>query len=272
MDGVISAGSGPLWFGLRGAGPNFGVVTELLYTVYPRPETRPVLVPVWINETHDLEQVFQLQKRQDEWQIDFQLYEIGSLTNAGAMGFGILAAERLLRSLAVGEKHVPAVLTVSYAGKDAKRDTPTSEAVAYLKAGGIKVVTSSAFVLNELSRLANYGESVHYEGLTPYMPAVAGASVYFDDHALGIELAKDIVYGDLTPFGISGTDDGLENHGADCAFCFLAFNAPIAHWPASNGTSVNPALRASLFGIDLNCLYDPSRMGATCPGKVCEFQ
>ena len=42
-----------LWFALRGAGSSFAIVTEFVVTVYPRPETLPILIPVAINSAQD---------------------------------------------------------------------------------------------------------------------------------------------------------------------------------------------------------------------------
>ncbi len=43
-----------LFTGLRGSGSSFGIVTEFLYKMYSRPETRPVLVPIFIENPTDL--------------------------------------------------------------------------------------------------------------------------------------------------------------------------------------------------------------------------
>ena len=42
-----------LWFGLRGAGSSFGIVTEFLYTVHRRPETLPVVIPIRLETADD---------------------------------------------------------------------------------------------------------------------------------------------------------------------------------------------------------------------------
>ena len=41
-------------FALKGAGASFGIVTEFLYKVYPGPETLPIYLLVWIEDTKDL--------------------------------------------------------------------------------------------------------------------------------------------------------------------------------------------------------------------------
>ncbi len=42
-----------LFFALKGAGSNFGIVTEFLYRIYPFPETRPVAIPVYLRSIYD---------------------------------------------------------------------------------------------------------------------------------------------------------------------------------------------------------------------------
>ena len=46
-----------LRYGLRAAGPSFGIVTEFLYKVYPHPETLSCVVLVYIKTGKDLEKL-----------------------------------------------------------------------------------------------------------------------------------------------------------------------------------------------------------------------
>ena len=46
-----------LWFALRGAGTSFGIVTEFLYTVYKRPETFPILIPIDLSSLEDFRNI-----------------------------------------------------------------------------------------------------------------------------------------------------------------------------------------------------------------------
>ena len=48
-----------LWFGLRGAGGSFGIVTEFLVKVYPVPETLASVIPVWVSTVDDLKLIQQ---------------------------------------------------------------------------------------------------------------------------------------------------------------------------------------------------------------------
>ena len=43
-----------LWFGLRGAGSSFAIVTEFVVNVYPRPETLPIIIPIMADTPQDL--------------------------------------------------------------------------------------------------------------------------------------------------------------------------------------------------------------------------
>ena len=46
-----------LRYGLRAAGPSFGIVTEFLYKVYPHPETLSCVILVYIKTGKDLEKL-----------------------------------------------------------------------------------------------------------------------------------------------------------------------------------------------------------------------
>ena len=46
-----------LRYGLRAAGPSFGIVTEFLYKVYPHPETLSCVVLVYVKTGKDLEKL-----------------------------------------------------------------------------------------------------------------------------------------------------------------------------------------------------------------------
>ena len=47
--------SSDLFFGLRGAGASLGIVTEFLYTVHPHPETKAVLLLVFVTKVSERE-------------------------------------------------------------------------------------------------------------------------------------------------------------------------------------------------------------------------
>ena len=49
-----------LFRSLRGAGASMGIVTEFLYKVYSKPETLPIVVPVFINSKDDFERLIAL--------------------------------------------------------------------------------------------------------------------------------------------------------------------------------------------------------------------
>ena len=43
-----------LFEAMGGAGSSFGIVTEFLYKIYPRPETKPIIAMVYIEDNYDL--------------------------------------------------------------------------------------------------------------------------------------------------------------------------------------------------------------------------
>ena len=49
-----------LWFALKGAGSSYGIATEFLYRLHPNPETRAVLVFVFLENPWDFEKLAKL--------------------------------------------------------------------------------------------------------------------------------------------------------------------------------------------------------------------
>ena len=43
-----------LFQAMGGAGSSFGIVTEFLYKIYPRPETQPIISLIYIEDNYDL--------------------------------------------------------------------------------------------------------------------------------------------------------------------------------------------------------------------------
>ncbi len=43
-----------LFEAMRGAGSSFGIVTEFLYKIYPRPETQPIVAMIYLEDSYDL--------------------------------------------------------------------------------------------------------------------------------------------------------------------------------------------------------------------------
>ena len=39
---------------MGGAGSSYGIVTEFLYKIYPRPETQPIIAMIYIEDNYDL--------------------------------------------------------------------------------------------------------------------------------------------------------------------------------------------------------------------------
>ncbi len=53
-------GEDDLFFALKGAGSNFGIVTEFLVRVYPHPETKPALVFIFFRSTYEFQKLQKL--------------------------------------------------------------------------------------------------------------------------------------------------------------------------------------------------------------------
>ncbi len=66
-------GDNDLFFALKGAGSNFGIVTQFLYRIYPFPETRPIAMPVYLRSIYDF---VKLQKIAETGQYQISVYRI----------------------------------------------------------------------------------------------------------------------------------------------------------------------------------------------------
>ena len=62
-----------LFFALKGAGASYGITTEFLYKVFPRPETKPVVLFVYFNNPGDFRR---LQRISDSGQFQIAAYRV----------------------------------------------------------------------------------------------------------------------------------------------------------------------------------------------------
>ena len=106
-----------LLFGLRGAGASYGVVTQFLVTVYPRPETLASVIPVWVSSAADLANVQRAAESSQGRGFQFGLY---SLYYHKAMREPwrhplLWASQMILRlqTWAAGEPGIPLVISVA---------------------------------------------------------------------------------------------------------------------------------------------------------------
>ncbi len=68
-----NVGEDDLFFALKGAGSNYGIVTQFTYRVFPHPETKPVLVLIFIQSLKDL---YKLQRLSDVGKLQISAYRI----------------------------------------------------------------------------------------------------------------------------------------------------------------------------------------------------
>ena len=55
-------GENELFFAMKGAGSSFGITTEFLYRIYSVPETRPVVLFLFIRNIYDMRRIEKLTK------------------------------------------------------------------------------------------------------------------------------------------------------------------------------------------------------------------
>ena len=73
ISSVPNENENELFFAMKGAGSNFGITTEFLYRVYPHPETRPVVLFMFLQSVKDF---LKLQTLSDSGHYQLAAYRI----------------------------------------------------------------------------------------------------------------------------------------------------------------------------------------------------
>ena len=147
-----------LFEALKGAGSSFGIVTEFLYKIYPRPETLPIISLVYVEDPIDLrnlERASQDGRYHISWFVPYAFRDLSLSYNA----IGIKVVPKILRKLAM--KNVePIFVHVVDNSPSAGRYTDRHEAMEFMKRFGIKLAKDDIFanILPNMLELTDYEE------------------------------------------------------------------------------------------------------------------
>merc|ERR1711971_64147 len=150
-----------LFEAMGGAGSSYGVVTEFLYKIYPRPETQPIISMIYIETPQDLrrlEQAAQDGRFHVSWFVPYAFRDI-SLTKNPSSAFGIKLLPKILKSLAM-QKVEPVFAQLVDNSPNAGRYTKRHDAMEFLKEYGVKLAKDDLFanILPNMLELTDYEE------------------------------------------------------------------------------------------------------------------
>jgi len=150
-----------LFDAMGGAGSSYGVVTEFLYKIYPRPETQPIISMIYIETPQDLrrlEQAAQDGRFHVSWFVPYAFRDI-SLTKNPSSAFGIKLLPKILKSLAM-QKVEPVFAQLVDNSPNAGRYTKRHDAMEFLKEYGVKLAKDDLFanILPNMLELTDYEE------------------------------------------------------------------------------------------------------------------
>ena len=146
-----------LWFALRGAGSSFGIVTEFLYTVYKRPETLPIIIPIDLSSIEDFRNIEKAAANTKKYL--FTAYSIRRYYE-GVFPYNLIGGThmvllKILQGLLGMSTTTPFVLiTITQVQGESGRFTDPVPAINYLKYHGVKLVFENPKIINFFSAIA----------------------------------------------------------------------------------------------------------------------
>jgi len=272
-----------LWFALRGAGTSFGIVTEFLYTVYERPETFPILIPIDLSRIEDIRNIEKAAANTKKYL--FTCYSTRRYFD-GVFPYNLLPYN-LPYSMKIGGKHfvlinklqgllgmsstTPFVLiTVTQVQGASGRFTDPIPVVNYLKNHKIKMGVEDPRIINLLTSLAGYLTVGNYED---------GFLTLKEQQILGtLNIASAAMYGMKNSIGfgnlflnhpIFGQNSKLSPEKVKaktgCDFCWFSFNFD-NHLRLRNYSRVAISPEFGVFQWDFSCLF--RNKNSRCPQAV----
>ena len=262
-----------LLFGLRGAGASYGVVTQFLVTVYPRPETLASVIPVFVTSDADLRLIQSVAESDEGRGYQIGLYSLYYPQSVREPWYHPLLAssQYLLRlqSWVAGEEGVPMIISVADIRSSAGRRTNTSQVISLLTRAGVRLAISSHSVLDKVSQEAGALGMTDYEGeyLTEQQRVSEGDQGLVSANMGGVEdidhlsplLLENPLFGNKHKFSSEALSVG-------CNYCFWAVNfltVPVR----------SPEQRISLtrdvgrIQMEMTCMYSMTKSN-TCRREV----
>jgi len=249
-----------LFEAMGGAGSSYGIVTEFLYRIYPRPETQPVISMIYIETPKDLrrlEQAAQDGRFHVTWFLPYVFRDV-SITGNPSTALGVKVLPKILKSMAM--KRIEPIFThLVDNSPNAGRYTNRRKARKFLKEYGIKLAKDRIFanVLPNMLQLTDYEEQY----MTPAEIKKRGFQGIVSANLMGLSsqhILDDFIF-NHTVFGLKNKESEFAKQ-AGCEFCYLVV-------PSSSRSPKNPIFKLTKTGkyqMDLTCMYPPN-VGSRCP-------
>eukprot|EP00092_Neocalanus_flemingeri_P022800 GFUD01024724.1.p1 GENE.GFUD01024724.1~~GFUD01024724.1.p1 ORF type:complete len:607 (-),score=100.10 GFUD01024724.1:109-1884(-) len=285
---IRSSGDRDLWFGLRGAGSSFGIVTEFLYTVHKRPETLPITIPIVLETVNDFQNLEKAAantkkylftaytyKRYNKGIFPYNLLKYNLPYTKLLAGKHFILASALLRLFGLNSPSFDPVIamtgmTVTDVGGESGRHTDPVPAIRYLKSYGVRILIGLPNIIKILSFLTNYAYIGNYEDafLTPQEQKItgnlniAGVSLYAmkDSLTFADVFLHHPEFGQLT----SATPEKVKTI-TGCDFCWWAFLLD-NHMRFRDFSRIAQNPGQGPFMWDLSCLFMDKN--ARCPEEL----
>jgi len=278
-----------LWFGLRGAGSSFAIITEFHVTVYPRPETLPLVIPITVSSVQDLANIEAAAAADPKWLISvysYRRYYDGIFpynllpynypgnTVFGVSGKHIALLSKVQRLIGGSGSVNPVFIVVTQVKGEVGRFTPVEPAVNHLKRFGVKLAFEIPKLINFFSGFAGYLTVNTYEDGFLTVPeqriigplnVVAAAMWGMKDST---EFSKVFLHHPI--FGQSSKMSQKQiMQATGCDFCWFSFYYE-NHFRFRNHTaervSLPPPRELGPFMWDFSCLFRDRN--SRCPARV----
>ena len=249
-----------LYKAMGGAGSSFGITTEFLYRIYPRPEVLPTLALVYLENSHDL---YKLEKAAMDGRYHVHAYIGYAFRDLNI--FGVLPQAVFIKVIPrilkyVAQKSVePVYLLLVDNDPYASRNPNKQKALDFLKEFGLNLALNSFFtnLLPSAAGLGDY-ESVY---MSPQEYNSRGFQGIASANLMGISnlsIIRDILFNHPT-FGLKYKEK-IQARKAGCEFCFFVIHS-------SNRSPQNQIFNLTFSGkfqLELSCLFPPY-VGSKCP-------
>jgi len=141
-----------LFQALKGAGSSFGIITEFVYQIYPRPETLPTIILIYVEDQNDirnLERAAMDGRYHLTWYVIYPFREMETSFQFKnvlnwRIGIGIKYLLHFLK-ITAGAKINPILVQVVDNAPEAGRYTGRYEAMEFLEEFGIKLAMTGIF-------------------------------------------------------------------------------------------------------------------------------
>ena len=265
-----------LWFGLRGAGASFAIVTEFLYKVYPTPETLPAVLPVWVSNVHDLKAIEKAAWSKEGRGFKIVVNSLQYLRAARAPWMyprhSLLKFMFDLKTFWAGEVGQPLVLSVADIREGAGRRTNVQETIKFLEFHGVRLATSSSWFLDLFSEETDTLGMIDYEGeylgeaekkvLGPQGMTSANMIGVVDVLSIAKVLLSNNVFGVPNKYSSAALESG-------CDYCFWALNFNTIP-PRDPSARIALTRDVGKLQIELTCMHPPGEK--KCPNVVSEVR